>query len=183
VRITIARSEMNRHLSNDWPHEREELIEIAMSEAQWAAFVASPNRGQGVQCTLQRIGREQVPQIPAPEHKEKMFRLEARETAQETLNRIDKLAAKIADSKLPKAQKEEFARDLEFIRDTSKGNLRFVLDQFGEHMETTIQKARTEISAYAHHLIVRTGLAKLVGKNDAKKILGYHEKEDQTEAD
>lgn len=175
VTITISRSEMNRHLSNDWPFAREELIEVALSESQWATFVSSMNRGSGVQCTLQHIEHKPVPQIPAPEHREKMFRAEGRQEAQEVLNRVDALITKIKDSKLSQKQKEEITRDLDYIRDGSKRNLQFVLNQFGEHMENTINKARTEISAYAHHLMVRTGLANLLGKGEAKKILGYRE--------
>lgn len=181
VRVTITRSEMGRHLSNDWPHAREELIEIAMTESQWASFVASPNRGQGIQCTLQHVNGKQVPQIPAPERRSHMFRAEGREAAQQVLNRIDALNAKINDAKISQKMKDDLTHDLSVIRDHMKSNLRFVLDQFGEHMEATIQKARTEISAYANHLIVRTGLAKLIGKDgeDSKKMLGYHDQDDE----
>jgi hypothetical protein len=40
-----------------------------------------------------------------------------------------------------------------------------------------VQKAKTEISAFAHNMIVRTGLSKLMGPDDARKMLGYEEKD------
>jgi hypothetical protein len=176
VCVRICFSEMNRHLSNDWPFAGNEIIEVAMSESQWASFVSSMNRGQGIQCTIQHIHHKQVPQIPEPEHKTEQFRMEGRESAQETLNRIDALTKSIQDSKLSQKQKDEWSRDLSFIRDRTKSNLQFVLQQFAEHMERTVTKAKTEISAYAHHLIVRSGLAKLTGTDPDKKILGYEER-------
>jgi hypothetical protein len=177
VTITVSRSEMNRHLSNDWPFARHELIELAMSEAQWAAFVSSMNRGQGVQCTLQHIDLKQVPQIPAPESKLDMFKREGTESAQRVLNDIDSIIADIQDSKLSQKQKDDLVRRLGNVRDASKSALSFVLSQFKEHMEATVQKARTEISAYAQNLLVKTGLGKLVGKENLK-VLGYKEKDD-----
>jgi hypothetical protein len=179
VCISIARSEMNRHLSNDWPHAGEEIIEVALSESQWASFVSSVNRGQGVQCTLQHINRKQVPQIAMPESKLKDFRIEGKEAAQETLNRMMQIIAEIQASRLSQKEKDRISKELLNVRDRMKDNLKFVLEQFGEHMEATVQKARTEISTYAQAILVRTGLSKLIGNDKAAKFLGYEEREDQ----
>lgn len=178
VCVRIARSELNRHLSTDWPHERQELIEVALSESQWAAFVSTMNRGSGVQCTLQHINHKQIPQIPAPRSTIKDFRAEGGEAAKQAIREISEVMAEIEQSKLSQKQKEELLRKLANIKDNSRNSLRFVLEQFGEHMEATVNKAKTEISAYANQLIVRSGLAKLMGSKDAKKILGYEERRD-----
>ena len=42
---------MIRDLSHDWHHEREQYIEVAMSEAQWATLVSSLN-STAIPCTL-----------------------------------------------------------------------------------------------------------------------------------
>jgi hypothetical protein len=179
VCITIMRSRLNRHLSTDWSHTREELIEIAMSPAQWATFVSSMNRGSGVQCTLRRYNGKTVPQIPRPEMKDKVFRLEAEQSGREAIKRIETLTEEIQNSKLSAKQKEAWINDLHFIRDRTRSNLTFVLQRFGEHMEETVQKARTEIAAYTHNMLVRTGIAKLIGNDKAKKILGYRDEDDE----
>jgi hypothetical protein len=177
VVVRIARSEMNRHLSNDWPHTREELIEVAVSESQWASFVSSMNRGEGTQCTLQRLNGKMVPQIPGIEGKIAQFRAEGSEAAEEAVREIGELRKEINDSKLSQKQKEAWTRKLDFIEGRTTGNLRFVANQFGEHMEKVVNKAKTEISAFAHNLIMRTGLSKLMGPEDASKMLGYEEKD------
>jgi hypothetical protein len=45
--ISIRRSELHRSLNRDWHYGRDELIEVALSEAQWATFVSAPNIGSG----------------------------------------------------------------------------------------------------------------------------------------
>lgn len=177
VTIRIKRSEMNRSLSNDWPFAREELIEVALSESQWATFVSSMNRGEGVQCTLQHLHGKMVPQIPRIEGKIAQFRAEGSEAADEAVREIQAFRQEITDSKLSQKQKEQWLKRLSFIEGRTTGNLRFVASQFGEHMEKVVQKAKTEISAFAHNMIVRTGLSKLMGPDDARKMLGYEEKE------
>lgn len=178
VVIRIKRSEMRRSLSNDWPFGREELVEVALSESQWASFVSTMNRGDGVQCTLQRYQGKMIQQIPHTEQKFSKFKQEGTEAADEALRAIERMKQEINDSKLSQKQKTEWLKSLDFIEGRTKSNLSFVLRQFGEHMEATVQKARTEISAYAHHVLMRTGLSKLMGTDDAKKILGYEDKEE-----
>lgn len=178
VVISISRSVLNRHLSTDWPFAEDELIEVALSESQWATFVSTMN-AVGTQCTIQHLNRKSVPQIPEPRSSIKDFKLEGSESAREALKQIDKLTQEIQDSKLSQKQKDEWSKQLGFIRERTRSNLRFVLTQFGEHMENTVNKAKTEISAYANHLIVRSGLAKLTGAKGTQKILGYEERDDQ----
>jgi hypothetical protein len=177
VTIRIKRSEMCRNLSNDWPFARDELIEVSLSESQWASFVSSMNRGEGVQCTLQTVAGKQIPQIPESARRADMFRLEGEESGNEAIRAIAELRDEINASKLSQKQKDAWVARLNFIDGRTKSNLKFTLKQFGEHMENTVQKAKTEISAFAQNLIMRTGLSKLMGPDDAKKMLGYEEKE------
>lgn len=181
VCIRICRSELNRHLSTDWPHAQDELIEVALSESQWASFVSSMNRGMGVQCTLQHINHKQVPQIPVPRSTIKDFKAEGSEAARSALKQIAEVMSDIEASKLSQKQKDELLGKLGRIKDNTRSNLRFVLEQFGEHMEATVNKAKTEISAYANHLVVASGLAKLAGIKGTKKILGYEDRNEKDE--
>jgi hypothetical protein len=126
VVIRIKRSEMSRNLSNDWPFAREELIEVAVSESQWATFVSSMNRGEGVQCTLQSVQGKSVPQIPAIEGKVAMFRAEGSEAADEAVRAIREMSHEIRDSKLSQKQKDQWLSKLSFIEGRTTGNLKFV---------------------------------------------------------
>lgn len=177
VTIRIKRSELNRNLSNDWPFAREELIEVALSESQWATFVSSMNRGEGVQCTLQHYQGKMIPQIPKIKSRLKQFQTEGSESGDEAVAAITELRDEINASKLSQKQKDAWVHKLNFIEGRTTGNLSFVASQFVEHMEGVVQKAKTEISAFAQNLIMRTGLSKLMGPEDAKKMLGYEERD------
>lgn len=178
VVIRIKKSELVRGLSTDWPFAREEVVEVALSESQWATFVSAMNRGEGVQCTLQSVGGKSIPQIPESARAHEKFKLEASEASDEALRAIESLQAKIADSKLSQKTKDEVSKSLSFIRDRTQSNMKFIMEQFGEHMEKTVQKARTEISAYAQNTIMRTGIAALPNAEDARRILGYEDSKD-----
>ncbi|KKL96942.1 hypothetical protein LCGC14_1839510, partial [marine sediment metagenome] len=48
IMIQIHDSVLHRSLSGDRAHSGKRLIEVALSEAQWATFVSSLNQGSGV---------------------------------------------------------------------------------------------------------------------------------------
>jgi hypothetical protein len=88
VTIKVNRAELNRDLSRDWHFQREEIVEVALSEAQWATFVSSMNVGAGSQCTIQRVQGEQMPSIPVRVQEDE-FKEELRSTVAGLTERID----------------------------------------------------------------------------------------------
>lgn len=65
VTVTLSRAKRKRDLHRDWFHPGEEIVEVAMSEAQWAAFVSSMNSGTGVPATLTWDRTREDPRVPA----------------------------------------------------------------------------------------------------------------------
>jgi len=67
VTITISTSQLQRTLAREWYFGKSEVIEVALSEAQWATFVSSMNMGSGVPCTIERqAGVGLIPGLPPP---------------------------------------------------------------------------------------------------------------------
>jgi hypothetical protein len=163
VRIRVAKSSVRRDLSNDWVHaDVRPYLEIDLSEAQWASFVSSLNVGSGTQCTLRRLhGMDEIPELPTPPSRRDQFKDEAREACKHALDAIEELRASVADLKVSQKQKDELTKRANSIEARLTGSLPFVLDQFGEHMETTVEKAKTEINAYYVATVHRAGLAAL----------------------
>lgn len=61
VRLTIAPATLIRDLSNDWVHSRAyPLIEVDLSEVQWARMISSMNT-TGVPCTLNQYADPKHP--------------------------------------------------------------------------------------------------------------------------
>src|SRR5215217_5087706 len=52
VVVEVKHSELRRDLSRDWHFPKEEIVQFAFSESQWATFVSSFNSGSGTPATL-----------------------------------------------------------------------------------------------------------------------------------
>lgn len=162
ITISIKRSELHRTLSRDWPFPREELIEIAMSEAQWATFVSSLNNGSGVQCTISRIQGKTVPGIPAQPSKSERFAKEMNKAVSDVRDEIQKLLEEL-DGPLSKTKAAELRRKLEWVAGKVEDSTGFVAKQFDEHMEETTEKAKIEVNSYITSVVQRAGLDAIAG--------------------
>ncbi|MFM0608667.1 hypothetical protein PQR05_29475 [Paraburkholderia sediminicola] len=169
VRIKVARSSIRRDLSNDWVSaDLTPYIEVDLSEAQWASFVSSMNVGGGTQCTLRFLkGEGEIADLPAPASRRDQFKSEAIAACREAFAAIDELKAAIAETKLSQKQRDDLMKRADSVRGRLNGSLPFVLDQFGEHMEATVEKAKSEINAYYVATVHRAGLAALGAPQDS----------------
>lgn len=158
ITLSISRAELNRELSRDWMFPRTELLEVCLSEAQWAAFVSSLNVGNGVSCTLNHLDGQMVPGIP---HRTQTteFKSEVTETIKDAIARLDV----VINSSIPKKHADE----LRLVRQELVLNLPFVEDSFTKHVENTLEHAKTEVNAYVQAVVMRAGLAALTSTEDA----------------
>jgi hypothetical protein len=163
ITIYINRSELHRDLSRDWHFPREELIEVALSEAQWATFVSSLNVGGGVPCTIQHVDGKQAPGIPF-RVQEDDFKTELNDTVRGMVERIDKTIREVEEgigTSLSKKKRDELTAELHRLRSDVSSGLPFVAESFGEHMEQTVESAKVEVHGYVQNMVTRAGLAAL----------------------
>lgn len=174
IRIGIGPSVLHRGLSNDHMYNNLHggYIEVDMSEAQWATFVSSLNVGTGVYCTLRYRDGVEIPGLPAPFDKRDQFKDEAAKHCEAGLKRLDDLAATINAMNISQKAKNELISKLDRAQSAFTGAVPFVLDQFGEHMEHTTEKAKIEVNAYITNALMQTGLTALQNGTQPK-ILGY----------
>ena len=160
VTVTISSAEVDRHLSNDWTHGRRELIEVAMSEAQWATFVSSMNIGSGVPCTLQHVlvAGQIIPRLPDPPDRRERFAAELAANNKEALKSLEALTLLIMDSKLSGTKQTEMLKKVRWAEREIGSSSKFVADQFDEHMESTVEKAKIEVNAYAIRKLTSLGM-------------------------
>lgn len=156
--ITVTRSQLQRGLSHDRYSAREQLIEVHLSEAQWATFISSLNLGEGVPCTLDWLPGEPLPGIAPLVDKVAQFKAEASEDLTEAEARIDEALALVRSGKLRKGELESL---LIQAKNHMTGGVDFVAKTFGEHVETTVENARVEIEAYVTGAVQRAGLQAL----------------------
>jgi hypothetical protein len=153
VTIKISTADRRRDLNRDWIHPGKEIIEVGVSEAQWAQFVSSMNTS-GTPCTLQghftgpEIPEGIIPEMPyEPRLHESIA--EVREASEKALAQInDKMAGvEAAFEAGGKKAMREAIRSLRSSIDNAPRNMVFAADSLTEHAENVVQKSRADIEA------------------------------------
>lgn len=160
IQLSLYPAELNRSLSRDWvfPRRTTPILEISMSEAQWAAFVSSHNVGEGTPCTIESVEGVERPRLPPPKSRSDQFRAEADATFQAALDSLNGLTDMIQRLGLTAKKTELLLAEANKDRRSLSDSLPFIAQQFEQHVETTVEAARVEVNAYATQLLVRAGL-------------------------
>lgn len=168
--LRISTSKMHRNLSRDWHMEDRNVIEIALTESQWASFISSSNVGGGTPCTLERIQGTEIPQIAPPKPRKIQFTEEVDEALKGIIEKIDDLYA----GAKTKTQANEIAQ----LRQQFTSNLPFLAKQFDLHAENTVEKAKMEVQGYVSSTLHRAGVAALTGEVSPPLHLEHDDGED-----
>lgn len=164
IQLRIHSAYRDRGLGRDWIHSDKEIIEVSMSEAQWAAMISTLNYGSGVPATLNHIFHEGVEQPSAPDTRTEKYHSEFMQRMQAAIDKIDAMS----NGKLTKAQKTELA----MIRQEITANMPFMARQFDEHMETRVERAKSDIEAHMQNAVQRVGFAALAQSEKLVALLG-----------
>lgn len=155
VVVSLKRATRKRDLGHDWKFGRETIIEVAMSEAQWASFVSSMNTGDGVPATLQFDRTQDNPEVPGVPYAPRL---------QLSMDEVHGAAAH-AEAKVREAftaYKEHKTagnlRDLEIAIGHMTPNIDFAAQSLSEHAENVVQRARADIEAFVVQKAQQLGL-------------------------
>lgn len=169
ISICFRAADLHRDLSHDRPSSGEVLLEIEMSEAQWARFVSSQGNGDGNPVTIaaRRNGNlEQPPMIAAPEatkrevHGEEMAAaLRDRLVAME--EHIAALGSMIDSGKVSRTGLRELHKELARHCGQLPGSVQFVYDQFSRATEQVAEDAKVEVEAFVSRTAQRLGFERL----------------------
>lgn len=171
IAVRISTSELKRDLAQDWFNTTGTVVEVCLSEAQWAAFISSPNRGQGVPCTIRSLNGKAVPEVSAPPSRAEQFDGEVAERGARIVAALDALDAALSDAKVSDKQRAVLKNYVRTARQEVISNMPFVLRSFAEHAETIVTRAKTEVSAYAWRTLTRMGLDALLGPERSAELL------------
>jgi len=173
VTIRVRHSSLHRGHSRDSHYGGNEIVEVALSEAQWAAFVSSMNVGDGVPCTIESIQGQEVPGIPRVKNRREQFTGEHDAAMAGALEHLDRATAILAKGrgKMTAADFESLKSALHMGRMGIDENKSFIADQFSEHMEKTTERAKIEVNAYVQATLVRAGIQALQAPVQVQGIL------------
>jgi hypothetical protein len=161
VRVKLSRAVRKRSLQKDRMHAEKQIIEVDMSEAQWASFVSSMNVGDGVPCTISwESGVGLLPELEfAPRLAVSMA--ETREAAQRAFEDIQKAMAALdaLDPKAPAKDRKAALMTLRARIENAPKNVAFASESLVEHTENVVNKARADIEAMVQAKATQLGIA------------------------
>jgi hypothetical protein len=163
IRLEVRHSEQIREISHTWNFPKGTIVEFELSEAQWATLVSAIGMGSGVPCTIRYTEKDgQIPHLPRTDTR-KMFDEELKTQLAKMSERIKtsitEVEANVAG--LSKAKRDAILNSLHRLEQDVRSSLPYIARQFDAHMETTVEKSKTEIHAYMNNAMRNTGLAAL----------------------
>jgi hypothetical protein len=164
ITLSIKRARRQRtDLHDDFLMADEELVEVSMSEVQFATMVTSLNMGQGTPCTISRFDGRLVDEPPAPITK-KTFEKEGKEHFTDLVKMAKELEGlvnmKPADVKAPEREKIRILA-LHLLQGLTC-NMEFFQKQFQQTMDKVVGVAKAEIQAHIAAVVQGAGLKALV---------------------
>jgi hypothetical protein len=141
VVVRLSRASRQRNLGHDHKYAEEQIVEIEMSEAQWASFVSTMNVGQGVPCTIDRVGMERMPGVEY-EPRLAVSMDEVDNAAHESMEKIQ-AAFDAYEQHQTKANRDT----LKYAIKNAPANTGFAAKSLSEHAENVVQRARADIEA------------------------------------
>lgn len=178
VAIKIETAYLNRELNTDWIHGDKTVLEIMLSESQFAHFVSSQGDGAGTPITFRYRPEEgyhlmDVPGIESIETMKQTFRREVEEDCEKALEQANALVAELTDlvtaGKANKGQLASALGKLQNFTTRLPSHFGFIQEQFAEKMEKTVEAGKTEIEAHVYNVAQRTGLQML--RDQSVKLL------------
>jgi hypothetical protein len=160
VRITLETATRKRDGNHDYIHGGKQLMEVEMSEAQWASFVSSMNTS-GVPATLRWLPDGDVPGLPyAPRLALSMA--EVREATAKAMAKIrearDAYEVAVESKAGAKAIKEARSK-LHYVIENADKNMAWAAESLNRHTENVVTKARADIEAAVYQHAAQLGMS------------------------
>lgn len=169
VSLSIHTAEKVRNLSNDWFHDTGELIEINMTETQWAQVLSHFNVGPGVPCTLNHVNRalaSKYPDISVPKCPEVHERKQIETEFQSEMSKITdgmKSLHKLADDLLTKqsvtkGDRKQFVDIVNTLQRKIDSCMPFIVGQFNESLDGMVTEAKADVEAFTGSMLRQAGI-------------------------
>jgi hypothetical protein len=165
VLLYIRRAEISHELSADRVFGWNEIIEIELSQAQFAELLTTMNQGTGVPCTIRRKDGQKIEDPPESfveaERVREGFDDGLKELTTYITKQIEELEIALNETKLSRKAKEKIMWILGKTLQEVESNWPFVLKQFNRATDRIVVAAKSEVDAFVTHVVQQTGLEQL----------------------
>ncbi len=173
--LRIRRAERDRRLGAHSYYGREQLVEVMLSPTQFADMVTCVGMGDGVPCTIHRVGRERMERCP-PYDQRRKFEAEFEASARKATGKMDALiadvAATFAKPNVTQADRVKVMAILRQVRNEQADTQPFIQSMFNEAMDKTVTEAKGEVEAFVQHKVASLGLDALREQVGARALGG-----------
>lgn len=146
VVVKLHAAQRKRDLNRDWigTQNRLPIVEVAMSESQWAQFVSSMNQGDGVPCTITTRDTQEGFAVPGMPYSPRL-----QQSMDEVASAADKSLEKIREAfaLVKERPNKTNIRNLEIVLGNAPANMKFAAKSLTEHTENVVTKARADLEA------------------------------------
>jgi len=176
IKLTIRDAERVHRNGLDYICGGTELIEVWLSQAQFAELLTTMNIGTGVPCTIRFIhdvgvidGIQDV--LLETERSIKGFEGSLEQIVERITERSVEIEKMMRKQKLSKDDKEFVVWTINKVLQDVTSNWPYVLEQFGKAVEKTVVAAKSEVDAFVTHVVQKTGLEQLKKISIENKLL------------
>lgn len=175
ITFIVRHAEVTRNLEQDWYNSssRQPIIEIEMSQSQFAEMITSMNMGEGIPVTIRKVDGKRMEACP---HESKVqqhsneFKQRMKEFS-ERLNKYGKELYSLIEKRIPQKEQIIAKNIVDQIVQEVESNIPFYEKQFVRQMEKTQTEAKAEVEAFVTRKIHSAGLSSLLGESGIKDIL------------
>lgn len=171
ITFRVYHAEVSRDHDHDWyssTSRRTPIVEIEMSQSQFAEMITSMNIGDGFPVTIRSIEGTRMENCPheskrqqhANEFKDHMVKFAA------SLEADKKKLYDIIEKRIPKKDQQDLKLTLDGMLQEIRSNIPFYEEQFARQMERTVTEAKGEVEAFVNQKIHSTGLKSLMDQEN-----------------
>ncbi len=175
IRLSIHHADVDRYLNKDWYHPKMvSIIEVEMSNTQFAEAITNFNCGSGSPVTIKTIQGKRMEECPRT-NKRQEFQDEFAKTMHDLEKRLKRMTEVTEEMLLnkptiTKADRKAIIDELKMLRQEVRSNIPFVASSFNEQMGKTISEAKGEVEGFMQNKIISLGLEELKKEYTMEKI-------------
>lgn len=179
IEVTISEAATYRSINETRVLGQKHIIRVAMTEAQFAQFITTPDRMPGVPCTIGRRDGQRVPDCPRDEQQLE-FKRELKKDAKKVLTGVNELDAKVEEMLHGKTVKKADLKKVraivqDLVRD-AHSNMPYLLEQFHEYMDGVYHDAVALFEGHVQGRLRELGIKEVVEQQGClRKLLGEPE--------
>ena len=172
IHMVLKEGTVARDLNEDWYFGGPGIVEVEMSQSQFAELITSMNMGSGVPCTIKFIkGKGRIPEPDFINKREQITNefKERMDDKKASANKIYEEIKTLFDTKksIGKGDRAAILRKIHSITNGLSSEANFMFRQFQEQMDKTITQAKGEIEAFAQNRINTIAQQAIAEQKDA----------------